>query len=121
MAWGYMRARGGGGGASLCGMMTLATSSNGWTGTGYTDGVSFSYTNASTGKSNTLTCQKSGEYRILVRNVYSSTGFIRLYINGQARPNNSDTKVQINVDDVLTFKQSWSGKGHNLACVVIEK
>lgn len=119
MAWGYMRAQGGGGGESLCGMMALATSSNGWTKTGYADNDTFSYSPGD--NTNKLTCQKSGEYRILVRNVYSSTGFIRLYLNGTAMPDNSDAKVQINVDDVLSFKQSWSGTGHNLGCVVVEK
>lgn len=44
-----------------------------------------------------------------------------MYINGTEIPNNSDTKVQLNVDDVLSFKQSWSGTGNNLGCVVIEK
>lgn len=120
MAWGYMRAQSGGGGL-LCAMMALATSSNGWTGSGYADGVTFTYRGASLGNTNSLTCQKSGEYRILVRNAYSSTGYIRLYLNGTEMPNNSDAKVQINVDDVLSFKQSWSGTGNNLGCVVIEK
>ena len=118
MAWGYMRARGGGGGGSLCGMMAIATSSNGWSKTGYTDGVTFSY-NDGTGS---LTCQKSGKYRILTRNVYASQGYIILVINGQSKTDpNSDVEVQLYAGDVLSFEQSWHGTGHNLACVVVEK
>ena len=111
---------GGGGGESLCGMMALATSSNGWSKTGYTDGVTFSYSGGSA--SNSLTCQKSGKYRILTRNVYSSQGYIRLLINGESKTDaNSDVEVQLSAGDVLSFEQSWHGTGHNLACVVIEK
>lgn len=119
MAWGYMRAQSGGGGL-LCAMMAIATSSNGWSKTGYADNVTFSY-NGGTG-SNSLTCQKSGTYRILTRNVYASEGHIRLVINGESKTDaNSDVKIQLSAGDVLSFEQSWHGTGNNLACVVIEK
>ena len=120
MAWGYMRARGGGGGGSLCGMMALATSSNGLSQSGYADGVTFSYDVGTA--SNSLTCQKSGQYRLLTRNVYASQGYIILVINGQSKTDpNSDVEVQLYAGDVLSFAQSWHGTGHNLACVVVEK
>ena len=113
---------GGGGGESLCGMMAIATSSNGWSMTGYADGVTFSYRGSTSTNSNSLTCQKSGKYRILTRNVYSSQGFIRLVINGESKTDaNSDVEVQLSAGDVLSFEQSWHGTGNNLACVVIEK
>ena len=122
MAWGYMRAQASGtaAGESLCGMMAIATSSNGLSKTGYTDGVTFSY-DGGTGL-NSLTCQKSGKYRILTRNVYASQGYIILVINGQSKTDpNSDVEVQLYAGDVLSFEQSWHGTGHNLACVVVEK
>lgn len=119
MAWGYMRAQGGGGG-SLCGMMVIATSSNGWSKSGYADGVTFSYDGGTA--SNSLTCKKNGKYRILTRNVYASAGHIILVINGESKTDaNSDVEVQLYAGDVLSFEQSWHGTGHNLACVVIEK
>lgn len=110
----------GGGGAGFIAMMALATSSNGWSKTGYTDEVTFSYSGGTA--SNSLTCQKSGQYRILTRNVYASAGFINLVINGESKTDaNSDVEVQLSKGDVLSFEQSWHGTGNNLACVVIEK
>lgn len=110
----------GGGGAGFIAMMAIATSSNGWSKTGYTDGVTFSYSDGSA--SNSLTCQKSGKYRVLTRNVYASQGYIILVINGQSKTDaNSDVEVQLSAGDVLSFEQSWHGTGHNLACVVVEK
>lgn len=106
----------------LCGMMAIATSSNGWSRSGYADGVTFSYRDAGGTNTNSLTCQKSGKYRILTRNVYASGGYINLVINGESRTDvNSDVKVQLYAGDVLSFIQSWHGTGNNLACVVIEK
>ena len=113
-----------GGGAGFIAVMALATSSNGWNMSGYADGVTFSYSYGSLGSSNSLTCQKSGKYRILTRNAYASGAgsYIKLVINGQSKTDpNSDVEVQLSAGDVLSFEQSWHGPGNNLACVVIEK
>lgn len=113
-----------GGGAGFVAMMALTTSSaGGWTKTGYSAGDSFAYSNpGGIGVSNKLTCQVGGKYRIVTRNVNASTGYIRLLINGQNKTDpNSDVEIDLAVGDQLTFKQSFSGTGHNLGCVVVSK
>ena len=122
MAWGYMRAQGGGTG--FIAVMALTTSvAGGWTKTGYSVGDSFAYSDSGgIVVSNKLTCQVSGRYRIVTRNVNSSGGYIRLLINGQNKTDpNSDVEIDLAVGDQLTFKQSFSGTGHNLGCVVVSK
>lgn len=114
----------GGGGAGFIAMMALTTSvTGGWTKTGYSGGDSFTYSNpGGLGVSNKLTCQVSGRYRIITRNVNSSGGYIRLLINGQNKTDpNSDVEIDLAVGDQLTFSQSFSGTGHNLGCVVVSK
>lgn len=114
----------GGGGGGFIAMMALTTSmAGGWTATGYSGGDSFTYSpSGGTGVSNKLTCQVGGRYRIVTRNANSSTGYIRLLINGQNKTDpNSDVEIDLAVGDQLTFGQSFSGTGHNLGCVVVSK
>ena len=114
----------GGGGGGFVATMALTTSvAGGWTKTGYSGGDSFAYSDpGGPGVSNKLTCQVSGRYRIVTRNVNSSGGYIRLLINGQSKTDpNSDVEIDLAVGDQLTFKQSFSGTGHNLGCVVVSK